>query len=77
LTAPGRIIHELGTARMGDDPKKSVLNKFNQCWDVKNLFVTDGAAFVSSGNQNPTLTILALTSRACDYMVEEMKRGNI
>ncbi|MEW6208530.1 MAG: GMC family oxidoreductase [Acidobacteriota bacterium] len=77
LTAPGRIIHELGTARIGEDPKKSVLNKFNQCWDVKNLFVTDGAAFVSSGNQNPTLTILALTVRACDYMVEEMKRGNI
>ena len=77
LTVPGRIIHELGTARMGDDPKKSVLNKFNQCWDVKNLFVTDGAAFVSSGNQNPTLTILALTARACDYIVDETKRGNI
>jgi choline dehydrogenase-like flavoprotein len=77
LTVPGRIIHELGTARMGNDPKKSVLNKFNQCWDVKNLFVTDGAAFVSAGNQNPTLTILALTVRACDYIVDEMKRGNI
>ncbi|HXG66578.1 MAG TPA: GMC family oxidoreductase [Blastocatellia bacterium] len=77
ITAPGRIIHELGTARMGDDPKKSVLNKFNQCWDAKNVFVTDGAAFVSSANQNPTLTILALTMRACDYMADEYKRGNL
>jgi choline dehydrogenase-like flavoprotein len=77
LTAPGRIIHELGTARMGEDPKKSVLNKFNQCWDAKNLFVTDGAAFVSSANQNPTLTILALTMRACDYIVDEYKRDGL
>jgi choline dehydrogenase-like flavoprotein len=77
MTAPGRIIHELCTARMGDDPKTSVLNKFNQSWDVKNLFVTDGAAFVSSANQNPTLTILALTMRACDYLVDEFKRGNL
>lgn len=74
ITAPGRIIHELGTARMGNDPKKSVLNKFNQCWDAKNVFVTDGAAFVSSANQNPTLTILALTMRASEYMVDEYKR---
>jgi choline dehydrogenase-like flavoprotein len=77
MTAPGRIIHELGTARMGTDPKKSVLNKFNQCWDAKNVFVTDGAAFVSSANQNPTLTILALTMRACEYIVDEHKRGRI
>jgi choline dehydrogenase-like flavoprotein len=77
MTAPGRIIHELCTARMGDDPKKSVLNRFNQCWDAKNVFVTDGAAFVSSANQNPTLTILALTMRACDYMVEEYRKGNL
>ncbi|MGH9800149.1 MAG: GMC family oxidoreductase, partial [Blastocatellia bacterium] len=77
LTVPGRIIHELGTARMGADPKKSVLNKFNQVWDAKNVFVTDGAAFVNSANQNPTLTILALTIRACEYLTEEMKRGNI
>ncbi len=75
MTAPGRIIHELGTARMGNDPKKSVLNKFNQCWDAKNVFVTDGAAFVSSANQNPTLTILALTMRASEYMTDEYKRG--
>jgi choline dehydrogenase-like flavoprotein len=77
ITAPGRIIHELGTARMGDDPKKSVLNKYNQVWDCPNVFVTDGAAFVNSANQNPTLTILALTMRACEYMTAEMKRGNL
>ena len=77
MTAPGRIIHELCTARMGSDRKKSVLNKFNQSWDVKNLFVTDGASFVTSANQNPTLTILALTMRACDYIVDEYKRGNL
>src|SRR5262245_24868523 len=77
LTVPGRIIHELGTARMGDDPKKSVLNKFNQMWDAKNVFVIDGAAYVGSANQNPTLTILALTIRACEYLTEEMKRDNL
>ncbi len=77
ITAPGRIIHELGTARMGNDPKTSVLNKFNQMHEVKNVFVTDGAAFVGSANQNPTLTILALTIRACEYLVEEYKRGNL
>jgi choline dehydrogenase-like flavoprotein len=77
LTVPGRIIHELGTARMGLDPKSSVLNKFNQMWDAKNVFVTDGAAYVGSANQNPTLTILALTIRACEYLTDEMKRGNL
>jgi choline dehydrogenase-like flavoprotein len=77
LTAPGRIIHELGTARMGNDPKTSVLNKFNQMHEVKNLFVTDGAAFVSSANHNPTLTILALTLRACEYLADEYKRGSL
>jgi choline dehydrogenase-like flavoprotein len=77
MTAPGRIIHELGTARMGTDPKTSVLNKFNQSWDVKNLFVVDGAAFVTSANQNPTLTILAMTMRACEYLADEYKRGNL
>src|SRR5262249_6375577 len=77
MTVPGRIIHELGTARMGNDPKTSVLNKFNQSWDVKNLFVVDGASFVTSANQNPTLTILALTMRACEYLADEHKRGNL
>ena len=77
MTAPGRIIHELGTARMGNDPKTSVLNKFNQMHEVKNVFVTDGAAFVGSANHNPTLTILALTMRACEYIEDEYKRGNL
>src|SRR6266542_3504189 len=58
-------------------PKKSVLNKFNQMWDAKNVFVIDGAAYVGSANQNPTLTILALTIRACEYLTEEMKSDNL
>ncbi len=77
MTVPGRIIHELGTARMGNDRKTSVLNKFNQTHDVKNVFVTDGAAFVGAANQNPTLTILALTIRASEFIIEELKRGNL
>ena len=74
---PGWSIHEAGTARMGDDPKKSVLNKFNQCHDVKNLFVVDAAAFVNSTEKNPTLTIMTLAMRAADHIAEEMKRGNL
>jgi glucoside 3-dehydrogenase (cytochrome c) catalytic subunit len=77
LANPGLCIHEVGTARMGDDPKTSVLNKFNQSWDVKNLFVTDGSCFVSQGCQNPTLTMMALTVRACDYIAEELRRDNM
>ncbi|HWQ32478.1 MAG TPA: GMC family oxidoreductase [Blastocatellia bacterium] len=74
---PGFCIHEVGTARMGADKKTSVLNKWNQSWDVKNLFVTDGACFTSIGCANPTLTMMAITARACDYLVEEYKRGNL
>ncbi len=77
LSTPGLGIHEVGTARMGNDPKKSVLNKFNQAHDVKNLFVTDGASFVSSANQNPTVTMMAITARACDYAVEELRAGRL
>jgi len=77
LAPPGLAIHEVGTARMGDDRKKSVLNKFNQSWDVKNLFVTDGACFVSGGCQNPTLTMMAITVRACDYIVDQYKKGEL
>jgi choline dehydrogenase-like flavoprotein len=77
LLAPGRMIHELGGARMGADPKKSILNKWNQLHDAANVFVTDGSCFVSTANQNPTLTILALTIRACDYLAEEYKRGKL
>ncbi len=74
---PGFCIHETGTARMGADKKTSVLNKWNQLWDVSNVFVTDGACFVSQGCQNPTLTMMALTLRACDWLVEEAKKGNL
>jgi glucoside 3-dehydrogenase (cytochrome c) catalytic subunit len=77
LGAPGLCIHEVGTARMGNDPKTSVLNKFNQSWDVKNLFVTDGSCFVSQGCQNPTLTMMSLTARACDYIVDKYKTGQL
>ncbi len=74
---PGFCIHEVGTARMGADPKTSVLNKWNQSWDVKNVFVTDGACFVSQGCQNPTLTMMAITARACDYIANEFKDGKL
>jgi choline dehydrogenase-like flavoprotein len=70
-SVPGFCIHEIGTARMGTDPKTSVLNRHNQAWDVENIFVTDGAAWVSSGCANPTLTMMAITVRACDYIVNE------
>ncbi|MDX1544869.1 MAG: GMC family oxidoreductase [Christiangramia sp.] len=77
LENPGRIIHEVGTTRMGSDPKKSVLNKYNQAHDVPNLFVMDGGSFVSQADKNPTWTILALAWRASDYLADEMKKGNI
>jgi choline dehydrogenase-like flavoprotein len=76
-STPGGTNHEMGTARMGRDPKTSVLNGWNQAWDVPNLFVTDGAAMTSSGCQNPSLTYMALTARACHYAVEQMKRGDL
>lgn len=74
---PGYSIHEVGTARMGSDPKTSVLNQWNQSHDHKNLFVVDGASFVSSGWQNPTMTILAISMRASEYLAGEVKRKNI
>jgi choline dehydrogenase-like flavoprotein len=74
---PGYSIHELGTCRMGDDPKKSVLNKWNQSHDIKNLFVVDGSSFVSGGYQNPTMTILSLSMRASEYMLDQMKARNL
>lgn len=73
MVPPGESIHELGTCRMGSDPKRSVLNGFNQSHDVKNLFVVDGSSFVSGGAQNPTLTILALAMRASEYLAEQMR----
>ncbi len=77
LEAPGRIIHEVGTTRMGNDPKKSVVNKFNQAHDCENLFVVDGGPFVSQADKNPTWTILALSWRASDYIIEQFKRQNL
>lgn len=74
LSVPGFCIHEIGTARMGNDPKTSVLNKYCQAHEVENLFVTDGAAWVSSGCQNPTLTMMALTVRACEYITKEYSK---
>lgn len=77
LEAPGKIIHEAGTARMGNDPKRSALNKYNQAHDCKNLFVVDGAAFVSQADKNITWTILALSMRASEYIVDQLKKNNL
>ena len=74
---PGLAIHEMGTARMGKDPKTSVLNGFNQTHDIPNLFVTDGSSMASSASQNPSLTYMALTARAADYAVQQLKAGKI
>ena len=74
---PGLAIHEMGTARMGHDPKTSVLNKYNQCHDVQNLFITDGSCMTSSACQNPSLTYMALTARAADTAVEMLQEGRI
>jgi len=74
---PGYSIHEVGTCRMGDDPKRSVLNRWNQSHDHKNLFVVDGSAFTSSGWQNPTMTILSLSMRASEYLAGEMTKQNL
>ncbi len=76
-STPGNSNHEMGTARMGRDAKSSVLNEWCQSWDIPNLFVTDGAAMTSSGCQNPSLTYMALTARACWYAVEALKRRDI
>ncbi|MBB5638985.1 choline dehydrogenase-like flavoprotein [Pedobacter cryoconitis] len=74
---PGMAIHEMGTARMGKDPETSVLNKWNQMHEVSNVFVTDGSCMPSIACQNPSLTFMALTARACDYAVSEMKKNNL
>ena len=75
--AIGQGIHEMGTARMGRDPKTSVLNGHNQVWDAPNVFVTDGACMTSSACQNPSLTYMAITARAANYAVSELKKGNL
>jgi choline dehydrogenase-like flavoprotein len=77
ITDGGVIIHELGTVRMGNNPKTSALNKYCQAHDVKNLFVTDGACFVTNPDKNPTLTILALSWRASEYLLDQAKKGNV
>jgi choline dehydrogenase-like flavoprotein len=77
LSNPGQIIHEVGTVRMGNDPDKSAVNKYNQAHDCKNLFVVDGGPFVSQADKNPTWTILALAMRASEYIIEESKKQNI
>jgi choline dehydrogenase-like flavoprotein len=74
---PGNANHEMGTARMGRDPKTSVLNGYNQMHEVPNVFITDGSAMTSSACVNPSLTYMALTARACDYAVKELKKMNI
>lgn len=77
LASGGETIHEVGTTRMGDSPRNSVVNKFGQSWKVKNLFIMDGSIFASSPDKNPTLSILALSWRNSAYLVEEARRGNI
>jgi choline dehydrogenase-like flavoprotein len=74
---PGQGIHEMGTARMGRDPKTSVLNGNNQVWDALNVFVTDGACMTSAACQNPSLTYMALTARAADFAVQELNRRSL
>ncbi len=77
LNAPGEIIHEVGTTRMGDDPKTSVVNKYEQLHDAKNVFIVDGGPFVSQADKNPTWTILALSWRTSDYILDQLKKKNI
>jgi choline dehydrogenase-like flavoprotein len=77
LSVFGKNIHECGTARMGNDPKKSVVNAFCQLHDAKNVFVTDGAVFVTQGCYEPTLTIMAISARASDYIADEYRKGNL
>ncbi len=77
ISFPGNANHEMGTARMGKDPKTSVLNTFNQMHEVKNVFVTDGSFMASSSCVNPSLTYMAMTARACAYVVDEMKKQNL
>jgi choline dehydrogenase-like flavoprotein len=73
--APGLDIHEMGGVRMGNDPTTSLLNKWNQLHQCKNVFVTDGACMASTSTQNPSLTFMAITARAANYAVEELKKG--
>jgi choline dehydrogenase-like flavoprotein len=77
LYQPGGFVHEVGTARMGVDPRTSVLNGYAQCWDAPNVFVMDGAAWPSGAWQNPTFTMMAIAGRASGHLVGELKAGRI
>ena len=77
LAAPGRIIHEVGTTRMGDDPSKSVTNRYSQLHDSRNVFVVDAGTFVSQADKNPTWTILAMSMRASEYIIDQRKKANL
>jgi choline dehydrogenase-like flavoprotein len=77
VLTPGTRAHELGGARMGASPRTSVLNTYNQCWDIPNLFVTDGACFPSASDKGPTLTMMALTRRTCEYILYQLKTGHL
>ena len=77
LSVFGKNVHECGTARMGNDPKKSVVNSFGQLHDAKNVFVADGAVFVTQGCYEPTLTIMAIAARAGDYIADEYRKGDL
>ena len=77
ISFPGNANHEMGIARMGHDPKTSVLNKWNQMHEVSNVFISDGSCMNSSACQNPSLTYMALTARAADFAVNELKKQNL
>ena len=77
LINPGGIIHEVGTTRMGNDPKTSVVNEYEQLHDAKNVFIVDGGPFVSQADKNPTWTIMALSWRTSEYIIDELKKQNI
>jgi choline dehydrogenase-like flavoprotein len=77
MSFPGNANHEMGTARMGRDPKTSVLNVFNEMHEVPNVFITDSSGMTSSACLNPSITYMALTARACDYAVNQMKKQNL
>jgi len=77
ISEGGAIIHEVGTVRMGNDPKKSVVNKNCQAHDVRNLFVADASPFVTNPDKNPTLSIMALSWRTSEYLIDQSKRGEL
>ena len=77
MSVPGQLIHEVGSCRMGDDKKTSVLNSFCQTHDISNLYVFGGGAFVTSGDKHPTLTMMALAARGCDHLLEQARRGEV